>query len=148
MFGLFRKPQLPAEDELEIVRCIRAAESKSRAEIRVHLSKPLKGKNIMDSALLVFRKMGMHKTELHNGVLIYVSLDDRQFAIIGDSAIHECVTEAFWQEVRNEMAEYFQQGAPTQAICHGIHRAGEKLQTYFPLGNANPNELSDEISRG
>ncbi len=148
MFGWFRKPQLPADEELEIVRCIRTAESESRAEIRVHLAKPLKGRDILESALVVFRKTGMHKTELRNGVLIYVSIEDKQFAIIGDSGIHECVTEAFWQEVRDEMAVYFKQNNPSAAICHGIKRAGEKLKTYFPAGHSNPNELSDEISRG
>ena len=90
----------------------------------------------------------MHRTELRNGVLIYIALADKQFAIVGDSGIHQCVSNAFWEEVKEEMSKLFLATTPEEAICHGINRAGEKLRHYFPASNSNPNELSDEISRG
>ncbi|MBS3913547.1 MAG: TPM domain-containing protein [Bacteroidetes bacterium] len=147
MFGFFRKPQLPRDVEQKIIQQIREAESGTSAEIRVHLNGPLKGKTPLEMAQLTFKKQGMHLTELRNGVLIFVSLKDRQFAIVGDSGIHQCVTDAFWNEVKSEMEQLFRNQGPGEAICHGVKRAGEKLKQYFPAGNVNPNELSDEISR-
>lgn len=148
MFGLFNTPSLPEEDELKIVREIKNAEYGTSAEIRVHLAKRLFGKSVLKAAQHTFKKLGMHQTELRNGVLIYVSLKDRVFAIIGDNAIHQCVTEVFWDEVRDEMNALFVENKPGEAICHGVKRAGEKLKHYFPASTINPNELSDEISRG
>lgn len=148
MFGLFSKPGLPKEQELQIVRAIREAEQGTSAEIRVHLGRRLRGRSTLKTAQAVFKKLGMHRTELRNGVLIFVSLHDRAFAILGDNAIHQCVTDAFWEEVKSEMQAFFEQEQPSEAICHGIRRAGEKLKHYFPATGVNPNELSDEISRG
>ncbi len=148
MFGFLRRPRLPEETEAQIIRCIREAEMGTSAEIRVHLSKPLKGKPALQMAQNTFKRLGMHRTELRNGVLIFISLHDKQFAIVGDSAIHQCVTDEFWNEVRNEMHALFANEEPGNAICHGVKRSGEKLREYFPSNSINPNELSDEISRG
>lgn len=148
LFGLFSKPSLPEDEELRIVKAIQEAEQGTSAEIRVHLGRSLRGKPALDVAQHAFRKLGMHHTQLRNGVLIYISLKDRAFAIVGDNAIHQCVTGAFWEEVKTEMQELFRQEKACEAICHGVARAGEKLKYYFPASETNPNELTDEISRG
>lgn len=147
MFSLFRKNSGIAIDEAAVVNAIRQAESLSRAEIRVHIAKNTGKEGALEVAKQVFTKLGMHQTELRNGVLILVCFREKKFAILGDIGIHQYVTEAFWETVKSEMQELLKQGRYTDAICHGIQRAGEKLQIHFPAGNHNPNELSNEISR-
>lgn len=147
MFSLFRKNSGIALDEAAVVNAIRQAESLSRAEIRVHIAKNTGKEGALAVAKQVFTKLGMHQTELRNGVLILVCFREKKFAILGDIGIHQYVTEAFWETVKSEMQELLKQGRYTDAICHGIQRAGEKLQLHFPAGNHNPNELSNEISR-
>ena len=77
-----------AEQQQEIIRAIRNAEMDTSGEIRLHLEESC-GDDVLDRAADIFRKLEMHKTELRNGVLIYLAVKDRQFAIIGDVGINE-----------------------------------------------------------
>jgi uncharacterized membrane protein len=90
----------------------------------------------------------MQETKLRNGVLVYVALDDRQFAIIGDQGIHEKVGYDFWDQEKDEMSTYFKQGDIIGGIVYFINQIGEKLQEFFPYQKGDVNELSDEISVG
>jgi len=134
-------------DEAAILEAIRSAESQSRAEIRVHLARKTGKTGTLAAAETTFNQLGMHRTELRNGVLIFVCPSERKFAILGDIGIHQYVSNAFWELVKSEMQDLMKTGKFTEAICHGINLAGEKLQQHFPAGDHNPNELSNEISR-
>ncbi len=148
MFDFWRKVKLSDEEEREILREIALAESQSLAEIRVHLARRIKTNPVKD-ATIVFRKIGMHKTEYRNGIMIYVIPSEHQFAIIGDIGIHSKVHQEFWEETRDMMLPHFKEGHLAQGIISGVRAAGEKLAEYFPSGKGpNSNELKDEISRG
>jgi uncharacterized membrane protein len=135
-------------DEAAILEAIRSAESRSRAEIRVHVARKIGITGTLAAAQATFNELGMHRTELRNGVLIFVCPGEKKFAILGDTGIHQHVSDAFWELVKSEMQDLMKTGKISEAICHGIYRAGEQLQQYFPAGDHNPNELSNEISRG
>jgi uncharacterized membrane protein len=147
VFSFLRKHAEPAIDESAVVSAIRHAESLSRAELRVHLAEKIEKDGVLETAKRIFTKLGMNRTELRNGILIFVCFREKKFAILGDIGIHQFVSDAFWETVKSEMQDLLKQGRHTEAICHGIQRAGEKLQLHFPAGNHNPNELSNEISR-
>ncbi|HMQ47490.1 MAG TPA: TPM domain-containing protein [Saprospiraceae bacterium] len=133
------------EEEERMIFAIREAELKTSGEIRVHLEDNCKGE-ILQEARRVFKKLGMHRTKARNGVLIFLAPDRKAFAIIGDQGIHELVGDAFWQEERDLMQSFFQQGDFTEGICQAIEKVGEKLKQYFPYEEDDKNELSDEIS--
>jgi uncharacterized membrane protein len=145
VFALFSKPLLSKAEEARVIDAIREAERQTSGEIRVHLIARLKG-DILDAAAQAFNKLGMQKTAARNGVLICVSLRDRRFAIIGDKGIHERVGKDFWDEVRDEMQQHFQQGNVPQALIAGIARAGAKLKEHFPYQDGDKNELHDKPS--
>lgn len=147
MFGFRRKTYLDAEAEMRIVSAIHEAEMQSLAEIRVHLGSRIR-KSVFDDAVAIFKKTGMHRTEFRNAVLIYVVPSEHQFAIIGDIGIHEKVHDSFWNAVRDTMQQYFTAGKLEEGIEKGVQLAGEKLAEYFPSQGHNPNEISNEISRG
>ncbi len=147
MFGIGRRAYLDYDVEKRIVAAIGEAEQHTRAEIRVHLASKVR-KDIYTDAVANFKKLGLFKTELRNAVMIYVVPSSKQFAIVGDVGIHEKVTDAFWQEVRDAMEAGFKRNMG-DGIVKGIEMAGAKLAEYFPIGHgSNPNELSNEISRG
>ena len=100
----------------------------------------------MDRALAVFQKLGMENTENRNGVLIYLAVKNRKFAIIGDKAIHEVVTENFWDSVRNKMLNHFRENRFTEGLIEAISETGTKLKKHFPHLPDDKNELSDDIS--
>lgn len=130
-----------------IVKAINEAENGTSGEIRVHLESSCKA-DVLDRATYIFKKLKMHKTALRNGVLIYLSVHDRQFAILGDVGINIKVPEGFWDQIKDLMIEKFGKGEITIGLNDGILMIGEKLKTFFPIAHDDINELSNEISFG
>ncbi len=133
------------EAESAIVRAIRMAEENTSGEIRVHLKKKCK-KDVLAEARKIFKKLGMHRTEQRNAVLIFVSPESRQFAIVGDAGIHEKVKDEFWDSTRDVMADFFRQGKMKEAVLAGVGGIGEKLKHYFPAKAVNLNELPNTVT--
>ena len=130
-----------------ILQAIREAEKETSGEIRLHMESKCKG-DPLQRAIQVFAKLKMHKTKLRNGALIYLAVEDQKFAIFGDEGINKAVPDNFWEDVKDEMAEYFAKGDFVTGVTKGIHRIGEKLKTFFPYQTDDVNELSDDISIG
>ena len=126
---------------------IRRAEDKTSGEVRIHLDCCVKGETL-EKARQVFHRLGMDRTKLRNGVLIYLATEDRKFAILGDEGIHRVVPENYWEDVREKMEQSFREGKFFEGIRLGIHEVGEKLKLHFPLEKDDRNELPDTISEG
>ena len=77
----------------EIVTAIKAAEKNTSGEIRVHIEKNCK-EDVLDHAAFIFDELEMQKTELRNGVLIYLAVEDRKLAILGDAGVLATQTRA------------------------------------------------------
>ncbi|RIH67212.1 TPM domain-containing protein [Mariniphaga sediminis] len=135
------------ENKLQITNAIRVAETNTSGEIRVHVEKRCK-EDVLDRAAYIFKKLGMHKTELRNGVLFYLSIEDHKLAILGDAGINQKVPEDFWEEIKELLTAKFREGKFTEGLSAGIKKAGEQLKQHFPWQNDDVNELSDEISFG
>lgn len=133
------------EQGQQIINAIKAAELNTSGEIRVHIEDKAKP-DVLSRAELVFEKLGMANTEKRNGVLIYLAIKSRQFAIWGDEGINEAVQEGFWDSVRDTMLARFKQGQFVEGLTEGIALAGMELQTYFPHEADDVNELDDEIT--
>jgi uncharacterized membrane protein len=133
------------EQQAQILSAIKTAEEETSGEIRVHIETSFKG-DVLDRAAWVFKKLGMYKTALRNGVLFYLAVKDRKFAIIGDAGIHAKVPEGFWDKIKELMLKDFKEGKFTEGLSEGILHAGEQLKTHFPHQKDDVNELPDEIS--
>ncbi|OUR94313.1 hypothetical protein A9Q87_01305 [Flavobacteriales bacterium 34_180_T64] len=137
---------LSQNDEMEIVEAIRIAEGKTSGEIRVHIESSNQG-NIEQHVLEVFHLLKMDNTKLLNGVLIYVAVKDKSFAIYGDKGINDVVSNDFWDVTKDVMLSYFKDGKFKQGLIEGILKTGEQLETYFPCLHDDIDELSNEISK-
>ena len=135
------------EQQSAIVQAIADAENATSGEIRVHLESSCKG-DVLDSAVYIFKKLKMHKTALRNGVLIYLAVDDRKFAILGDAGINTRVPEDFWDQIKETMVSHFATGDFTTGLTKGILMVGDKLKAHYPIKSNDINELSNEISFG
>jgi uncharacterized membrane protein len=129
-----------------ITAAIKKAEKETSGEIRVHLESTCKI-DVLVRAAEVFADLKMHKTKLKNGILFYLSVDDRKFAIIGDKGIHKYATDSFWTETRNLLLDHFKKEQFYEGLCESILKAGDLLHNHFPYNKkTDKNELSDEIS--
>ena len=138
---------LTTEEEQEIVDAILKAEKNTSGEIRVHIESHSR-LNHDERAKEVFHILKMDNTKQANGVLIYIAVNDRKFAIYGDRGIDEVVPDDFWESTKNAIQEQFAKGNFKQGIINGILRAGKELNSHFPWRPNDTNELSDEISKG
>ncbi len=135
------------EDKLLITNAIKDAEVNTSGEIRVHLETKCK-EDVLDRAAYIFEKLKIHETKLRNGVLFYLAVEDRKFAILGDAGINQVTSDDFWDNIKAETLALFSEGDFSKGLVRGIQMTGEALKSYFPYQRDDVNELSDEISFG
>lgn len=135
------------EQKEDIRQAILNAELDTSGEIRVHIETSCKG-DVLDRAAYIFDKLGMHKTQMRNGVLFYLAVKNRVFAVIGDKAINAIVQESFWESLKMKLLNYYREGRFTEGLIEGVTAVGQKLKKHFPYQTDDINELPDEISFG
>lgn len=135
-----------AKEQHAISHAVSLAENRTSGEIRVCVERVCEG-NPLDRAAYYFEKLGMDKTALKNGVLIYLAVNDHKFAIIGDKGIDVKVPEDFWEETKNTMTAHFHAQQIVEGIIAGIRVAGEQLKHYFPVAGDDINELPNEVAQ-
>ena len=138
---------LTADQQKTVVDAVRLAEKGTSGEIRIHIDGDCPS-TALERAEEVFGKLGMHRTKLRNGVLIYLACNTKVFAIIGDKGINDVVPEHFWEDVTAMMSAEFRAGRFTEGLSKGVLMVGEKLKTFFPYQKDDVNEQPDEISFG
>ena len=133
------------EEDRRVVEAIQEAEKNTSGEIKVHIENHCRG-HVEERSLNIFNHLKMNETQLRNGVLIYLAIKDRKFAILGDEGINKVVGDGFWNDVKDLMLSYFKEGRFTEGLEMGIQRCGEKLKAFFPYQSDDVNEIPDDIS--
>ena len=133
------------EEQQNIVAAIKEAELNTSGEIRVHIENHCK-EEALERAAELFYDLKMNHTAARNGILFYLAVKDRKFAIIGDEGINKEVEHDFWNDIKDEMISNFKENKFAEGLIAGILKCGDKLKKHFPYQNDDVNELSDEIS--
>lgn len=136
-----------AEEQSKLLASISEAEKETSGEIRIHIDTTCR-EDVLDRAAWVFRKLGMKNTAERNGVLFYLAVKDRKYAILGDAGINSKVPEGFWDSISEILARNFKEGKFTDGLSEGILLAGKQLKKHFPFKKGDVNELPDELSFG
>ncbi len=133
------------DEKTKIVTAIQQAEAKTSGEIRVHIDKT-RAADSLRHAKDIFEKIGMTKTRLRNGVLIYINPANKSVTIIGDGGIDEKVEDGFWDGLAYSTAGKFRGGKYIDGVLDAIKTIGDELKTKFPRRSDDVNELKDDIS--
>jgi uncharacterized membrane protein len=139
------KAKLPF-DEARVIAAIRAAESRTSAELRVSVDRKAEHPP-KEAAARAFHRLGMHQTEHRNGVLILIQPKAKRFAVLGDRGIHAHAGQAFWDRLAGLLSEAFAKGQFTEGLEAALAEAGRQLAEHFPAKSGNPDELPDSIDR-
>jgi uncharacterized membrane protein len=131
-------------DDARIVEAIAKAELQSSGEIRVFISEHEVADALVE-AKKQFTALGMEKTALRNGVLIYVAPKSQTFAVVGDSGVHAKCGEHFWDATTKDMRALLKEGKFTEALISAIQSIGEVLKQNFPRASDDRNELPNQI---
>ena len=140
-----QKEFLAMLDQPRIVAAVGAAERETSGEIRIHIQPKATGGDARYVAERTFERLGMTKTALRNGVLLFIASEERVFAIVGDKGIDEKVPAGFWDEIASKLTQRFGNGAITEGIVEAVTAAGQQLKAYFPRADDDVNELPDDI---
>ena len=133
-------------DDAQVLAAIERAERNSSGEVRLFIAHQHVG-DPLAAARAQFLKLGMDKTGLRNGVLLFFAPRSQQFAILGDAGINEKCGEPFWQSIVNDMSPRFKRGEFTGGIVEAIDRIGAALSEHFPRDPGDQNELPNQIVR-
>ena len=140
--------QLLDAGDLEAIRVeIASTEDHTSGEIRIHLD-PVCPDDPLSRARAVFATLGMHRTAARNGVLIYVSIEDRKLAVVGDTGVDAHVPATFWTQVCADLATHLRAGRARQGLIGAVRDVGEALRQGFPRSPDDRNELPDDLSAG
>jgi uncharacterized membrane protein len=139
----------PGENE-QIVHAIQDAERQTSGEIRIFLESHCKYVDALDRAKEIFTNLEMEKTELRNGVLFYIAIEDKQLAILADKGIHEATGgDKYWKDAVNDILSVFRKESVVEGITTSINKIGSALKEHFPYDKKiDKNELPDEIVFG
>ena len=133
-------------DSDRIVQAISAAEAKTSAEIRVHVTRRVP-EDLEERALRRFHLLGMTRTAERNGVLVYIAPKAHKFRVLGDVAIHEKAGAEFWTAVAAAMEAHFKKGEFTDGVVEAVGTIGEKLAAHFPRRADDVDELPNTLDQ-
>lgn len=141
-------------EEPRLVESIRAAELRSRGEIRIHITEGSVDDPVKE-ATVAFERLGMTATQERNGILIFIAAKSHKFAVLGDSGITSRVGTAPLDQMASAIQAAFREGRFTDGLVAAVEQAGDLLATHFPRvleahgkGAPDKDELSNTISRG
>ncbi len=110
---------------------IRAAEEANSGDIVVFITR----RHVSDAlaeAKKEFEKLHLQQAVDHNSFLILLAPRSQTFAVIGGTALHEKVGQAWWNALIELLTRHFKAGRYTEGLVAAIDRAGEALKTHFP----------------
>ncbi len=145
-----KKPLLDPEQQEQVVACIREAEKNTTGELRVYVETHCSYVDAIDRAWELFASLGMTETESRNAVLVYLALEDRQFAIVGDEQIYiKAGGPVFWEAAAAKLKAYLKSGQITEGLCVCVNELAHAMAQHFPYDpTITKNELPDEIVFG
>lgn len=126
---------------------IKEAEKATSGEIRLHVENHC-SKNVLDRASELFSSLEMQKTKERNGVLFYLALKDKQFAIIGDVGINRKMKDHYWGEIKEHLVSRFKNEEYILGLKEAILMTGIQMKDFFPALSTERNQLVDDISFG
>ena len=136
---------LSADESARVAEAIDEVEHATSAELKVVIVRHC-WTDIRTKAAAVFRKLGLHRTEQRNCVLVLLVTANREFHVHGDEGIDARVPAGFWDDVRDAMQSRFAEGRFADGLCEGVGLIGGKLTQYFPRRADDVDEIPDGVT--
>lgn len=112
---------------------------------RVFVPRQEREECVRDAALRLFHDSRIHHTQTGSGILIYVSLFERQAAVIADEAVLDTLGQSAIDSLCGDLIERLRRGKPAEALCSVIESAGAQLETVLPRQSDDINELENTL---
>jgi putative membrane protein len=101
-----------------------------------------------EAAIQSFYHRNINLTVDHTGILIYISLFERNVRVIADQGINAKVDRNVWQEIVDSIIHGIKNKGQAAAIAAAVDRCADILAAHFPLKPDDRNELGNEVIIG
>ncbi len=101
--------------------------------------------SVLRRAQLEFYQSNIKATEGKTGVLIFVSLLERQAVILADKAISDQLPPETWENAIRDLLEKIKDGHFAVGMCGAIEAVSTRLEVLFPRAEGDLNELPDRL---
>ncbi len=113
------------------------------------LKRRLVGRNYLhhrvdQHARALFQRAGVYKTRNRTGVLVVVSVFEREVAIIADETAAKNMPAAEWEAVRARFTRAFTAKQPAEAVIVAVRQSADSFAKYIVRPADDENELADE----
>lgn len=100
---------------------------------------------VLNRAMLEFYLNHVSHTEKKTGILIFVSLMERQTVVLADNAISTKLDSKVWEEIVSTITSSVKKKKTSEGLKSAIHKCGDILAMHFPAHTSNKNELSNHL---
>ena len=100
---------------------------------------------VQAKARSVFFDKRIHCTAGGTGLLVYISLYERQAALIADETVTEKLGHGALDELCDELTSALRAGDVAAAICQSLASAGQRMGSVLPRAEDDVNELPNSL---
>jgi putative membrane protein len=100
---------------------------------------------VLVAAHQAFETLHVRRTAGGTGVVLYVSLFEREVCVCADRAIAAKVEPAEWEKACSRLVEGLRAGAPAAGFVAAIRHVGSVLAAHFPIQPGDRDELTNEL---
>lgn len=104
-----------------------------------------RAEQVLARAEIEFYREGLTGTAGATGILIFLSLFERQAVVLGDRAIAEKLKPDTWRDVVDKVIEGAKSGQWLARLEEAIGMCGNILNTHFPIRAGDKNELPNHV---
>ena len=101
--------------------------------------------NVMRRAQLEFYQQKLQKTKDRTGILIFVSLMERQVIVLADKGISDLLPQSTWDDVVQLIIQGKKSGNLADGMIAGIQKCGQLLTDKFPIQSHDQNEIGNQL---
>ena len=105
----------------------------------------IKRQRVHQAALDQFVAQAMQETQARTGVLIYVSLREKQAEIVADSGIYTKVDQGVWRAVIQDLVTAARAGDLALGLVGAVEASATILAPHFPPVAGDADELSNKV---
>lgn len=109
------------------------------------LPKSYKHRKASQNAKDQFYNLGLNRTKTNQGIMFFVSFDEKYVEIITDSEISKKIKDKYWQEIVDEFIEDVKNNHLSNGYLKAIHACSEILIKEFPIQKNDENELPNDV---
>lgn len=125
------KSFLSALEHQRLQQAIQSAEQGTSGDIVLFISH----RRVADplaAAHLEFRKLRLENATDKNSLLIFLAPKTQKFAMVGGTALHDKVGQAWWDNLSALLTRHFRENRYTDGLVAALEEAGRVLKAHFP----------------